>query len=68
MVFDPVARLADLAYVFEQTAARAAWEGEILDLEPYVREPSQREIQALPDVATSGSRRSPARPWCTASP
>ena len=36
MVFGPVARLADLAYVFEQTAARVGRLGEILDLEPDV--------------------------------
>jgi ABC-type multidrug transport system fused ATPase/permease subunit len=51
MVFGPVARLADLAYVFEQTAASVARLGEILDREPDVREPSQAEIQALPDLA-----------------
>ena len=51
MVFGPVARLADLAYVFEQTAASVDRLGEILDLEPDVREPSQAEIQALPDLA-----------------
>jgi subfamily B ATP-binding cassette protein MsbA len=39
MVFGPVARLADLAYVFEQTAASVDRLGEILDLEPDVREP-----------------------------
>jgi ABC-type multidrug transport system fused ATPase/permease subunit len=51
MVFGPVARLADLAYVFEQTAASVARLGEILDLEPDVREPGHAEIQALPDSA-----------------
>ena len=39
LVFGPVARLADLAYVFEQTAASVDRLGEILDLEPDVREP-----------------------------
>ena len=51
MVFGPVARLADLAYVFEQTAASVTRLGEILDLEPDVREPCQEEIQTLPDFA-----------------
>jgi ABC-type multidrug transport system fused ATPase/permease subunit len=48
MVFGPVARLADLAYVFEQTAASVDRLGEILDLEPDVREPAPGEMQALP--------------------
>ena len=48
MVFGPVARLADLAYVFEQTAASVDRLGEILDLEPDVVEPEPREVLALP--------------------
>jgi ABC-type multidrug transport system fused ATPase/permease subunit len=51
MVFGPVARLTDLAYVFEQTAASVARLGEILDLEPDVREPSHEKIQILPGPA-----------------
>ncbi len=43
LVFGPVARLADLAYVFEQTAASVDRLGEILDLEPDVREPRADE-------------------------
>ena len=39
MVFGPVARLADLGYVFEQTAASVDRLGEILDLKPDVVEP-----------------------------
>jgi ABC-type multidrug transport system fused ATPase/permease subunit len=48
MVFGPVARLADLAYVFEQTAASVDRLGEILDLEPDVSKPKPSEILALP--------------------
>ena len=48
MVFGPVARLADLAYVFEQTAASVDRLGEILDLEPDVLEPAPAEVLALP--------------------
>ena len=48
MVFGPVARLADLAYVFEQTAASVDRLGEILDLEPDVVEPAPSEVIALP--------------------
>ena len=48
MVFGPVARLADLAYVFEQTAASVDRLGEILDLEPDVIEPKPSEVLALP--------------------
>ena len=48
MVFGPVARLADLAYVFEQTAASVDRLGEILDLEPDVVEPEPSEVMALP--------------------
>jgi subfamily B ATP-binding cassette protein MsbA len=47
LVFGPVARLADLAYVFEQTAASVDRLGEILDLEPDVREPRVDE-RAVP--------------------
>jgi ATP-binding cassette, subfamily B, bacterial MsbA len=47
MVFGPVARLADLAYVFEQTAASVDRIGEILDLEPDVVEPTPSEVLAL---------------------
>jgi ABC-type multidrug transport system fused ATPase/permease subunit len=47
LVFGPVARLADLAYVFEQTAASVDRLGEILDLEPDVREPRADE-RAVP--------------------
>ncbi len=49
MIFGPVARLADLAYVFEQTAASVDRLGEILDLEPGVVEPAPEEVRALPD-------------------
>ncbi len=63
MVFGPVARLADLAYVFEQTAASVDRLGEILDLEPDVREPSQEEIQALPDSAGKYVARSSSTEW-----
>jgi ABC-type multidrug transport system fused ATPase/permease subunit len=48
MVFGPIARLADLAYVFEQTAASVDRLGEILDLEPDVTEPDSGSIMALP--------------------
>ena len=51
MIFGPVARLADLAYVFEQTAASVDRLGEILDLEPDVVEPA----------AGGGRGRCPAR-------
>ena len=44
LVFGPVARLADLAYVFEQTAASVDRLGAILDLEPDVREPRADEV------------------------
>ena len=47
LVFGPVARLADLAYVFEQTAASVDRLGEILDLEPDVPEPRADE-RAVP--------------------
>ena len=40
LLFGPVARLADLAYVFEQAAASVDRLGEILDLEPDVAEPA----------------------------
>jgi subfamily B ATP-binding cassette protein MsbA len=49
MIFGPVARLADLAYVFEQTAASVERLGEILDLEPDVVEPAPDEARSLPD-------------------
>lgn len=48
MIFGPVARLADLAYVFEQTAASVDRLGEILNLEPDVREPDTRSERTLP--------------------
>ncbi len=48
MIFGPVARLADLAYVFEQTAASVDRLGEILDLEPDVREPAPGAERVLP--------------------
>jgi ABC-type multidrug transport system fused ATPase/permease subunit len=48
MVFGPVARLADLAFVFEQSAASVDRLGEILDLEPDVFEPATQEVQVLP--------------------
>jgi ATP-binding cassette, subfamily B, bacterial MsbA len=48
MVFGPVARLADLAYVFEQTAASVDRLGEILDLEADVVEPKPSEVLSLP--------------------
>lgn len=48
MIFGPVARLADLAYVFEQTAASVDRLGEILDLEPDVREPDAGSERTLP--------------------
>ncbi|MFO0889809.1 MAG: ABC transporter ATP-binding protein [Isosphaeraceae bacterium] len=47
LVFGPVSRLADLAYVFEQTAASVDRLGEILDLEPDVVEPAPDEALAL---------------------
>ena len=40
LLFGPIARLADLAYVFEQAGASVDRLGEILDLEPDVKEPS----------------------------
>ena len=40
LLFGPVARLADLTYVFEQAAASVDRLGEILDLEPDVVEPA----------------------------
>jgi len=39
MLFGPIARLADLAYVFEQASASVDRLGEILDLTPEVAEP-----------------------------
>lgn len=39
MLFGPIARLADLAYVFEQAGASVDRVGEILDLKPDVVEP-----------------------------
>jgi ABC-type multidrug transport system fused ATPase/permease subunit len=48
MVFGPVARLADLAYVFEQTASSVDRLGEILDLEADVVEPTPAEVRTLP--------------------
>lgn len=39
MLFGPIARLADLAYVFEQAGASIDRVGEILDLKPEVAEP-----------------------------
>jgi ATP-binding cassette, subfamily B, bacterial MsbA len=48
MVFGPVARLADLAYVFEQTAASVDRLGEILDLPADVVEPQPLEVLSLP--------------------
>ena len=48
MVFGPVARLADLAYVFEQTAASVDRLGEILDLKPDVVEPEPSNVMSLP--------------------
>ena len=40
LLFGPIARLADLTYVFEQAAASVDRLGEILDLEPDVVEPA----------------------------
>jgi ABC-type multidrug transport system fused ATPase/permease subunit len=48
LVFGPVARLADLGFVFEQTAASVDRLGEILDLEPDVIEPAPEEVRTLP--------------------
>ncbi len=48
MIFGPVERLADLAYVFEQTAASVDRLGEILDLEPDVVEPAPERARVLP--------------------
>jgi subfamily B ATP-binding cassette protein MsbA len=39
LLFGPIARLADLAYTFEQASASVDRLGEILDLEPAVAEP-----------------------------
>lgn len=41
LLFGPIARLADLAYVFEQAGASVDRLGEILDLEPDVVEPER---------------------------
>lgn len=41
MLFGPIARLADLAYVFEQAGASVDRVGEILDLKPEVVEPER---------------------------
>ena len=59
LVFGPVARLADLAYVFEQTAASVDRLGEILDLEPDVREPraDERRGAARARLARAGPDR-----------
>jgi ABC-type multidrug transport system fused ATPase/permease subunit len=46
LLFGPIARLADLAYVFEQAGASVDRLGEILDLAPEVREPERP--RALP--------------------
>lgn len=40
LMFGPIGRLADLAYVFEQASASVERLGEILDLEPDVPEPA----------------------------
>lgn len=48
MVFGPVARLADLGYVFEQTAASVDRLGEILDLKADVVEPAPSDAVSLP--------------------
>lgn len=40
LLFGPIARLADLAYVFEQASASVDRLGEILDLEPTIAEPA----------------------------
>lgn len=40
LLFGPIARLADLAYVFEQASASVNRLGEILDLEPSIAEPA----------------------------
>ena len=48
LVFGPVARLADLGYVFEQTAASVDRLGEILDLKTDVVEPEPSEALSLP--------------------
>ena len=58
MVFGPVARLADLAYVFEQTAASVDRLGEILDLEPDVIEPAAEEVRSLPGPGGRAADRS----------
>ncbi len=39
LLFGPIARLADLAYIFEQASASVDRLGEILDLEPAVADP-----------------------------
>ena len=54
LLFGPIARLADLAYVFEQAGASVDRLGEILDLEPDVVEPGQ-PAPTRPEVA--GPRR-----------
>jgi ABC-type multidrug transport system fused ATPase/permease subunit len=51
MIFGPVARLADLAYVFEQTAASVDRLGEILDLRPDIVEPDPATALSLPGPA-----------------
>jgi ABC-type multidrug transport system fused ATPase/permease subunit len=50
MVFGPVTRLADLGYVFEQTAASVDRLGEILDLDANVVEPESSEALSLPGL------------------
>jgi ATP-binding cassette, subfamily B, bacterial MsbA len=50
MVFGPVTRLADLGYVFEQTAASVDRLGEILDLEADVVEPEPSQALSLPGL------------------
>lgn len=52
LLFGPIARLADLAYVFEQAGASVDRIGEILDLEPDVVEPAHP--RALPDGRAVG--------------
>jgi len=53
LLFGPIARLADLAYVFEQAGASVDRLGEILDLEPEVAEPTNPEplVRACGHVA-----------------
>jgi ABC-type multidrug transport system fused ATPase/permease subunit len=48
LIFGPIARLADLAYVFEQASASVDRLGEVLDLEPDVREPEPERAMILP--------------------